>query len=280
MTVETGPRATAAADRVRRAATAVATLVRETPDLGTRVVGDEWTVADVAAHLVCVVRCLGDSLSGSGQRWAGIVPAIDDFRRRLAGANAAGIASVPKGDAGHLADLITDGTGPLLEAIEASNPVTPCDTPWYGPGVTAPAESLVGIALAELTIHGHDIAVATRRPWPIDPDIARAIARTVFPALLPHALDRTRCGDLVASYEIRIRGGEAFVVHLDRGRLTVTHGRAKGRVDVHLSADPVAFFLVAYGRASQWPAIGRGALFAWGRRPWLAFSFRGFFQDP
>ena len=40
-------------------------------------------------------------------------------------------------------------------------------------------------------------------------------------------------------------------------------------VDCHVSADPVALLLVAYGRRSQWVPILTGRLVAWGRKPWL-----------
>ena len=47
-----------------------------------------------------------------------------------------------------------------------------------------------------------------------------------------------------------------------------------------ISADPVALLFVVYKRRSQWPAIFTGQLVAWGRRPWLAFSFAGRFCRP
>jgi hypothetical protein len=56
--------------------------------------------------------------------------------------------------------------------------------------------------------------------------------------------------------------------------------RPDGRPDVSISADPAALLLVLYKRRSQWPAIARGKLLAWGRRPWLAFSLAGRFHQP
>jgi hypothetical protein len=52
------------------------------------------------------------------------------------------------------------------------------------------------------------------------------------------------------------------------------------RPDVTISAQPVALLLVLYKRRPQWPAIARGRLLAWGRRPWLAFSLAGRFHQP
>jgi hypothetical protein len=51
-------------------------------------------------------------------------------------------------------------------------------------------------------------------------------------------------------------------------------------VDCRISADPVAFLLVGYGRVSQWPQIARGKMVAWGRKPWLGVKFRSLLRKP
>ena len=53
-----------------------------------------------------------------------------------------------------------------------------------------------------------------------------------------------------------------------------------GPVDCHISADPVAFLIVAYGRGSQWPPILRGKITAWGRKPWRAFGLMRLLVNP
>lgn len=64
----------------------------------------------------------------------------------------------------------------------------------------------------------------------------------------------------------------------DKGTLAI--GAFDGAVDCHLAGDPVAVLLVAYGRWSHWQAIGRGRLFAWGRRPALALRFTSLIRNP
>ena len=54
---------------------------------------------------------------------------------------------------------------------------------------------------------------------------------------------------------------------IDDGNVTVT-GDGES-VDCHVSAEPVALLLIAYGRRSQWVPIMTGKLIAWGRKPWL-----------
>ena len=52
------------------------------------------------------------------------------------------------------------------------------------------------------------------------------------------------------------------------------------RVDCHIVADPVAFLMVAYARQSQWEAIAKGKLLAWGRRPWAALRLTSYVRNP
>jgi hypothetical protein len=51
-----------------------------------------------------------------------------------------------------------------------------------------------------------------------------------------------------------------------------------GDVDCRISADPVSLLEVLYGRESQWPAVLRGRLVAFGRKPWLAFGLSSRFS--
>lgn len=65
---------------------------------------------------------------------------------------------------------------------------------------------------------------------------------------------------------------------MEDGAATVT---APGpAADCWISADPVAFLLVGYGRTSQWSAILRGKLLGGGRKPWLAPAFGGLITGP
>ena len=51
-------------------------------------------------------------------------------------------------------------------------------------------------------------------------------------------------------------------------------------MDCHISADPVAFLIVAYGRGSQWPPVLGGKITAWGRKPWRAFGLTRLLMNP
>jgi hypothetical protein len=38
--------------------------------------------------------------------------------------------------------------------------------------------------------------------------------------------------------------------------------------------------MVVWARQSQWSAIGKGKLLAWGRKPWLGPQLRDFMRNP
>ena len=65
----------------------------------------------------------------------------------------------------------------------------------------------------------------------------------------------------------------------DKGALSIDTEPPR-RVDCHISAEPVALFLVALGLKKQWGPIATGKLMTWGTKPWLALQFVGFFATP
>ena len=135
---------------------------------------------------------------------------------------------------------------------------------WHGQPVAL--ANMLGIGLAEYLLHGRDIARALSRPWRIRPADARLVLAAELPMLHLLVNPVTTAG-VHASYDLRVRGGTRVSVTIDDGALAV---RGDGEsVDCHVSADPVALLLVAYGRRSQWVPILTGRLVAWGRKPWL-----------
>ena len=88
--------------------------------------------------------------------------------------------------------------------------------------------------------------------------------------LLPILVDPVRTREPAASCGCGSADGPELGLTFDRGTLAVGPCGDR-RPDVTVRADPVTFLLVAYGRASQWPAMASGKLLAWGRpRGWPA----------
>ena len=124
-----------------------------------------------------------------------------------------------------------------------------------------PLAVATAIAVEELLRHGYDITVALRRPWPIDPDVARFVLAGMT-TVMPWFVEEAARG-MPATCAIHISGGPDFVCRFDDGTLTVTEP-VTGPIDCHIAADPVTFLLVAYRRVSRWGPIPRGKLRAWG----------------
>jgi hypothetical protein len=139
-------------------------------------------------------------------------------------------------------------------------------------GACLPPSAVACHLLEECLIHGHDIARATGRSWPIQRHHALlAVEGAVLPliaALPPTALvNQEKARSFRARFDLHLRGGGRTLMIFDRGSLTLDAGRARD-VDAHLSADPAALMLVFIGRQGIGKPLLGGKLAAWGRRPW------------
>jgi len=251
---------------VAAAAGQAAELVRSLPDPAAPVPSLDWTVAQTATHLVAAPRAFLGYVTGQ------VAP---DATIDLGERNLERIAQVGERGLPALADLLVADTRRYLEQTAD----LPADrrVPFYG-GTTLELAALHGILLGEYLIHGLDLARSAGRPWPIDPAQARLVIAAAT-SLLPRYLDPVAARGVTAGYQVRVRGGPRFVLRVADGAATVEPGAA-GSVDCHISADPVAFLEVAYGRRSQWQPVLRGQMTAWGRRPWRAFGFKRLLLNP
>ena len=254
-------------------------LLRETDDIGLPAGGTNWTVAETTAHVSCVLTGLSATIAGDPQALTPEQYLDADFPTRLAASNAATNAMVDHTDAGRLASLITAGAQRFLKLAAAADPQMECETPWYGPGRTRTVDCLTALALGELTVHGHDIATGTGRPWPISAEDAKLIVGTVCPNMTPLIVRPEAARSAAVTYEVRLRGdGPRFAIRVAHGNAEVRS--AGGPVDCVISADPVTYLLFVYGRMSQYRALLRGGILAWGRRPWLGLRFKNLFFNP
>jgi hypothetical protein len=174
-----------------------------------------------------------------------------------------------------MADIIDSECARVVAALRAQ----PDDAmiAWHG-GLTLPARAVLGAMVGEFLFHGLDLARTVGARWPIE-RVDALPAVDVFTAVSPHLLVRDAVRDLTASVEVRCRGYDTSTFEFRDGELTVTPGPAS-RADVHMSVDPVSFLLVGYKRGGLAKPIATGRALAWGRRPWLALRFPGFFQAP
>jgi uncharacterized protein (TIGR03083 family) len=241
-------------------------LLEAVPDPQAPTRGLAWTLGETSLHIAAGPARYADFARGRALP----EPTIDlgpIFAQRMAGQS----ERTPSVLARRL-DANTRRFLAETAELPATHPV-----PFFG-GVTIELAALSAILLGEFVVHGFDVARSIGRPWPIDPTHARLIVAALT-ALLPRYVDRARAGRLTATYQVRLRGGPSFQVRFDRGTATVGPLQS-GAGDCRLTADPVTFLLVAYGRRSQWAGILRGQLLAWGRRPWLGPRFQRLLVRP
>jgi uncharacterized protein (TIGR03083 family) len=264
--------AAAAQSAVASCAARLTALLRSAPRPRAPALG-EWDVTDLAAHFSHSVDGVAAMAKGGGSL-------LEDISQlpMLTGALVRGES---ERDLGAIADRIDSSVADLLSVVRSA----PADDlrAWLVRGVELPVSALTCQVLNDLVIHGHDLATASRRPWPIERAHAalalRGFLLPVMDRLGRSVVDQEAAAGLRACVEVRLRGGGTAFLHFDHGDLSIG-ASPRWSVDCHLSVDPAAFLLVAWGRRSQWPAILRGQLVAWGRRPWLGVELRAMLKNP
>lgn len=156
--------------------------------------------------------------------------------------------------------------------------------PWLVAGTTVDQCTLTCHLLNETVVHGADIARGAGRKWPTNKRHAALVIQgfllPVIAQLGPRAMvDQERAAGVHATYEVRLRGAGRAQFVFDDGAVTVEEPGGR-RVDCHILADPAAMLNVMWGRRSQWDAIAKGQLLAWGRKPWLGPRFRLMMRNP
>lgn len=240
--------------------------------------GSLWTVREVGTHVLIALRGFTDAVRGDDARWAGLAGPSGSFHDRLAAFNTQTIAKEPTRDLVELGQLILAATEDFLAASADRLPDDRVVTPWYGEGASLTVSAATCLLLAEQVVHGYDVALAVGRAWPISRQEACLVFHAIT-SMMPMVVDVDAARGVTAAFDIHLRGGQRFVVRIDDGTAHV-EAPGTGSVDCHLSADPVAFMLVGYGRVGQWRAIARGQLVPWGRRPWRAIQIKGLFSNP
>jgi hypothetical protein len=219
-------------------------------------------VGDVAAHLSHSFRADADAIAGRP------VPEAIVTKAGIAEATAKLLAEDGERDPAVLADRI-DTLAHEFDDVASRSQSAAVD--WLQ-GTRLPPSAVACHLLNECLVHGHDIAKATGRQWPIQRHHAllavEAFLIPLIAALPPTAfVNQEKAGSFRARIELRLRGGRRTLMVLDGGSLTLDAGGTRD-VDAHISADPTAFVLVFIGRQGIWKPLLGGKLAAWGRRPW------------
>lgn len=247
-------------------------LVRSLSQLEAPALG-EWNVTQLATHLANTIEGITAMANGGG----GLLDDIWDLHK-LTGIMVEGEPGLTPDQ---IADRIEAGAANLVKVVSESG--DNAARTWLVSGSTTTLSALTCHALNDLVVHGRDLAMVENREWPIDKAHAALVVNGFFfPSLAilgSSMVAKETVGSLKACLAVEVRGGGRAYFNFNAGDLSVT-AVPVGRVDCHLSVDPAAFLLVAWGRISQWKAIPKGQLLAWGRKPWLALKFRSFMRNP
>ena len=239
------------------------------PDAPTR--GLDWTLAELAVHVLQVFRHDLGCVRGDTEPY----PVLDnDFIKSAAAYADKTLRNEPERDPGKVALLLDQTVGELLAEAGSRSPSQPVA---FAQGEAMTFANILGSLIGELLVHGYDIGRTTGAKWTIDPEAAR-LAVYATTATLPLAINKEATADLDARLEVRIRGGQRFIIHLDHG--TATTHLPNGKADLYISADPVAYLLTGFGRTGPWAQVARGRLLAWGPRPSLVLKLPTFFRNP
>lgn len=244
-----------AAEALVPASERIAALLGGVADPNAHAIGI-WSIAEVATHLS---HSAGGFLSAA----LGLVDPREDLSTS-ASSNIAAVAADPERDLATLAGRIVEGESEFA-AYAHSVSDDPLVTPFEGVDIRLSA--LLGLELAEVLVHGRDIARGSSQPWPIPPEEA-IVALAGVVSMLPHMVLTDRARGLTMTCDLHVRGGfDARAVLID-GRAEVVAADGAGP-DCRLTADPVTLLLISYGRVGQTGALLRGRLLPWGRQPWL-----------
>ncbi|MEV6205601.1 maleylpyruvate isomerase family mycothiol-dependent enzyme [Kitasatospora sp. NPDC051914] len=245
-----------------------AALLGACRDSGVPIPGAEWTVGEAAAHLA-LANDLMAALAAGEERTYG-----DGTPGSLAAANEESLAAFTERDPAVLGAEIARHARAFTAAAERRDGTEPARSP-LGP---MDVDTLGAYLLTHMLGHLYDIAVALRRPHPIDR--ARVVLTLPFlTAAMPRVVDPRSAAGHDACYELRLRGGERFAVTFTDGGAAVSEEPPR-RPDCTILTEPVAFFLMALGRYTATDALTRGKVLAWGRKPWLAPRFPALFTAP
>jgi uncharacterized protein (TIGR03083 family) len=242
-------------------------MIRPLPDTTIRIPRAEWTVGEAAAHLADTKQVAADIAAGAS------IPYGDGTRTKdmFATVNAQRLAEFHERKGAVLADQIVAATDALVQNAARQ----PSTFTVLAPMGTMDIGTFLSYMLTHLLQHGCAIASALGEDLPVE---AAHIELTLpfMTMAMPVVADQKAMRGLNASVEVRFRKGPRLAITIDDGVPTISPAPLR-RVDCHVSADPVAFFLVAMGLSGRWGPVARGKIVTWGRRPWLAMTLPSMF---
>ncbi|MBO2455209.1 maleylpyruvate isomerase family mycothiol-dependent enzyme [Actinomadura barringtoniae] len=233
-------------------------LMESTPDPEAPVPATSpWSITDVFGHVAMEPGRYRDLALGEGT-WPARATDLPAF-------NDAQIAALPSRDIDDLAAILR---WDLKQFIETLQGLAPQALMMFDGDQQIRAGLSLGTLIGEFVVHGYDIGRATGRRWPIDPAHVPLVLAGMH-QVMPGWVDADAVKHHKATYRVHLRGGPSHTYRFEDGALTIDPA-STGPIDVHISAEPVTWLLLTYGRANPIRAALTGKVLAYGRRPWLA----------
>ena len=222
----------------------------------------DWSVDEIVRHVASASEIYGQ-IADQERELIATAAELPEY-------SAANIAAISDLTLAQCETKIRDDGARFADRVRVASADDPAVPFWAGS--TANVVGLGGVLVGEYEIHGLDVAATLGRPWTIPPlHAAMTVLEAVDSAGAKWVNSKAAAGHS-CSYEVRFRGGLGRIrMRFEAGEL-VTRPEEPWKPAVIMSADPVAFLRVFYRRQSQWNAIAKGQMMAWGTRPWNAFT--------
>lgn len=213
-------------------------LQRVSPDA--KVPNSAWTAHDVAAHLV--------TMAG---RYLNADRKLAGSQRELQEMNQREIAEFSSATMGELIGRLRSRNAKYA-AFWSEQPLEQLFP--YRFGFPLDAATLRSNWIAELVIHGRDVALAAGEDWPLD-DTSSLLALRVLARVLPRYIQAAGLAD--RTLVVAPDGGAPFSIVITDGA-TEIHAEAVEGAD-KLAGSPAALVLLFYGRIGLARALATGA---------------------
>jgi uncharacterized protein (TIGR03083 family) len=201
-------------------------------DASRPVPGLTWTVGDTAAHMLTIVRrATGD------RRRADSLAGLADLNEQCLG-------EIETRHPHELANALTDENSTLTALLGALNTDTATSmTVKLHAGVRTDVPSGLSYVLFDFLAHGHDIAIATHRAWPIDPAHAALDLHACLPVFEPWVQHSVRTGPAQRTAVTFPGDADAIVIEVGAGTYHAQNHRRTDAAEDVSEVDPTEALL-------------------------------------
>ncbi len=246
----------------------IAEMVYSLPNTSIKIPNSKWTVGDAAAHLVISQQLAKDLLKGVKSPYGdGKINAFAEVNDKL-------LLKFTNRNGKSLADQFKENTQSFLDESKALPASHSLQTHFGAMDLI----DLLRYCLTHLLMHSSDIAIALKKPIPVNSKRVELIL-PFFKNGMVKRYDKEKAKEINLSIDMNIKNVSRFTIACHQGNVTVEN-KIPESVDCHILVDPVIFFLVATGIVPLWKPLLKGKIIVWGQKPWLTLKLKTLFPNP